>query len=216
MLKNYNRKAWRHAASLSAVAIAMMAAFALISQLTAPDAAVGLAKPASHDNSWRTGHATFAKGNDASCAACHDRSYCNSCHYSDNPKEAYHKTNYAYTHSLDKFLDERDCASCHETQTFCVTCHETNANVSTGGRPATHSQLGWSTSGHAEVAGSELDTCVACHDVAGADPVCMRCHRTGISPHGDNPVINMSSGPWQNDPGYVCFQCHSQNDSRLQ
>jgi hypothetical protein len=170
-------------------------------------AAAGLSKPASHDHAWATEHAAFAKSDVQNCYICHQQSYCDSCHASDNPKEAYHKTNYVYTHYLDKFIDDRECASCHNNQDFCVACHEASRATS-GGRPASHAQPGWSTTGHAEVVAYELDACVACHDPVGAEPVCMRCHRTGISPHGEDTVTRMGKGPWHDDPGYVCFRCH--------
>ncbi len=178
-------------------------------------AAAGKPKPATHDQAWANEHATFAKGDVQSCYLCHEQSYCDACHASDDPLEAYHKTNYVYTHYLDKFIEDTECASCHDNQEFCVTCHE-DSEAEAGGRPASHSQPGWSTVGHADVVAYELDACAACHDPIGAEPVCMRCHRSGISPHGNNPVIDVESGPWQTDKGYVCFQCHSTADPRLE
>jgi len=170
-------------------------------------AAAGKPKPATHDAAWANEHGTFAKSNAASCYTCHEQHYCDACHASDDPTEAYHKTNYVYTHYLDKFIDDRECAACHDNQEFCVTCHETSAAAG-GGRPASHSQPGWTTAGHSAVVAYELDACAACHDPVGADPTCMRCHRTGISPHGDDTVTRMGKGPWHDDKGYVCFQCH--------
>jgi hypothetical protein len=165
-------------------------------------------KPATHDGAWVSAHGTFAQADVASCYLCHEQSYCNGCHDSDNPKEAYHKTNYVYTHYLDKFVDDRECASCHDHQDFCVACHEAR-KAEAGGRPASHAQPGWTTAGHADVAAYELDACASCHDPVGAEPVCMRCHRTGISPHGEDTVTRMGRGPWHDDRGYVCFRCHS-------
>jgi hypothetical protein len=200
------RNPWRLLSAASIIVIAVVVAVAFFSRDEA--AAAGKPKPATHDGAWKTGHATFAKSDATSCYLCHDRSsYCNSCHDSDNPKEAYHKTNYVYTHYLDKYIDERECASCHDNQEFCVACHEAES-AANGGRPSSHAQPAWTTTGHAEIAASEIDTCAACHDVLGAEPVCMRCHRTGISPHGEHTVTKMGKGPWHDDPGYVCFQCH--------
>jgi hypothetical protein len=181
---------------------------AVISVVPAHEAAAaGKPKPATHDHAWATEHATFAKGNVQGCYMCHEQSYCDACHASDNPKEAYHKTNYVYTHYLDKFIDDRECASCHDNQGFCVACHE-DSKAESGGRPASHAQSGWTTAGHAEVVAYELDACAACHDPIGAEPVCMRCHRSGISPHGENTVTRMGKGPWHDDRGYVCSRCH--------
>lgn len=169
--------------------------------------AAGMPKPATHDDAWASEHGTFARGDAGSCYLCHEQSYCDACHASDNPKEAYHKTNYVYTHYLDKFIDDRECSSCHDNQDFCVACHEASRATS-GGRPASHAQPGWTTSGHAAVVAYELDACASCHDPVGAEPVCMRCHRSGISPHGEDTVTRMGRGPWHDDKGYVCFRCH--------
>ncbi len=194
-----------------AVVLCFVAVVALTVFGPTPDAAAGgMPKPPTHDGAWRTGHATFAKGDVKSCYACHDQSYCTSCHNSDNPKEAYHKTNYRYTHYLDKFMDEKECATCHDRQEFCVSCHEDTAYENNAGRPPSHIDPGWTTSGHAEVAPAEIDTCASCHDVAGTDPVCISCHR-GINPHGNNPITEADKGPWDKDTSYVCYKCHDQS-----
>jgi hypothetical protein len=199
---------------LAAVGVGAALAIFFLAAPAEEAVAAGTPKPATHDAAWADEHGTFATSNDASCYTCHEQHYCDSCHASDDPTEAYHKTNYVYTHYLDKFIDDRECAACHDNQEFCNTCHEAAA-AEGGGRPASHNRPGWITTGHADVAAYEIDSCAACHDPAAADPTCMRCHRTGISPHGNNPIIDVADGPWQNDPGYVCFRCHSTSDPRL-
>ncbi|NIT36016.1 MAG: hypothetical protein GTN49_05865 [candidate division Zixibacteria bacterium] len=195
-----------------AVAGGAVVLVAFISLMPAKNAAAARrAKPATHDAAWAAEHATFAKSDVRSCYVCHEQSYCDACHASDDPKEAYHKTNYVYTHYLDKFIDDRECASCHDNQDFCVACHEAS-RAAAGGRPASHGQPGWTTVGHADVVAYELDACAACHDPVGAEPVCMRCHRSGISPHGEDTVTRMGKGPWHEDRGYVCFRCHNRTD----
>ncbi|HUV87834.1 MAG TPA: hypothetical protein VMX79_12075 [bacterium] len=199
------RRLRRAAAALAGAGVVLLAGYALWPADGAPAAA--LAKPATHDAAWTTAHAAFARADVQSCYLCHERSYCDACHASDSPKEAYHKTNYVYTHYLDKFIDDRECASCHDNQDFCVACHEDRRGAS-GGRPASHAQPGWTTVGHAEVVAYELDACASCHDPLGAEPVCMRCHRSGINPHGEDTVTRMGKGPWHEDRGYVCYRCH--------
>jgi hypothetical protein len=198
------------AVAVGGVVLALVVAWALWPVEDA--SAAGMPKPATHDAAWASEHGTFARGDAASCYRCHEQSYCDACHASDNPLEAYHKTNYVYTHYLDKFIDERECSSCHDYQDFCVTCHEASRTASGGGRPASHAQPGWTTSGHAAVVAYELDACASCHDPVGAEPVCMRCHRTGISPHGEDTVTRMGKGPWHEDRGYVCFRCHNHGE----
>ena len=203
-------------AALVAAAAALVLAVAVVgisSALAARDAdAAGIPKPANHDAAWRQGHSTAAKADARGCYSCHDQSYCTGCHNSDNPKEGFHKTNYVYTHYLDKYLDEKDCSACHDRQDFCNACHETTRATPGGGRPPNHHDPGWSAQGHAAVAPYEIDSCAACHDPAGADPVCMQCHRTGVSPHGSDTVTRMGKGPWHEDKGYVCYRCHGESE----
>jgi hypothetical protein len=109
----------------------------------------------------------------------------------DAPKELklqeVHDLNYRFTHGIDAKSKRLDCASCHDEQTFCVECHQAGGNINQGKFiPETHSQPGFVTIGrgsggglHAELARRDLESCVACHDVQGNDPICLRCHTEG-------------------------------------
>lgn len=109
----------------------------------------------------------------------------------DTPRESklqqVHDLNYRFTHSIDVKSKRIECTSCHEQETFCVTCHGAGGNITQERiKPPWHvsgpsfaplpTQRGSGGGTHAELARRDLETCVACHDVEGADPTCLRCH----------------------------------------
>ncbi|MCP4230536.1 MAG: hypothetical protein GY771_10380 [bacterium] len=156
-----------------------------------------------HDRGWIDDHGADAKMDSKSCETCHDREYCNACHFSDNPLETYHDSNYVYTHTVDRFIDKTECASCHDAESFCNSCHAAAA-----GRPADHLVSGWTTTGHPEPAREDLERCAVCHSEGVGDDVCLQCHRVGISPHGGDFGVELGDEPWASDPNAVCYNCH--------
>lgn len=98
-----------------------------------------------------------------------------------------HELNYRFTHGMDARGRSADCVACHSQQTFCAPCHEAGGNVTQGNlRPATHLVPGYTTIGrgtggglHAEQARRDMESCIACHDIEGRDPVCLTCHTPG-------------------------------------
>lgn len=106
----------------------------------------------------------------------------------DSPKQLrlqqVHGLNYRFTHGIDAKSKLLDCYSCHEQQTFCVSCHEAGGNINQQKfKPESHNVAGFTTIGrgsgggrHAELARRDLESCMACHDVQGNDPVCLQCH----------------------------------------
>ena len=101
--------------------------------------------------------------------------------------QSVHELNYRFTHGIDARGKSADCVSCHSQQAFCAPCHEAGGNVTQGNfRPATHLVPGFTTLGrgtggglHAEQAKRDMESCIACHDVEGRDPVCLVCHDPG-------------------------------------
>lgn len=106
----------------------------------------------------------------------------------DSPRESklrqVHELNYRFTHAIDARSKRLDCYSCHEQQTFCAECHQAGGNINQGKiRPKNHDETGFKTIGkmsggglHARLAKRDIESCMSCHDVEGADPVCMMCH----------------------------------------
>lgn len=163
-----------------------------------------------HPGDWRHAHGDVAAHGDASCAGCHTRSStCLECHRGDNLTGFTHDLNYAFTHGLDAAGKETTCAGCHETRLFCTDCHERNSRI-----PLDHSRIAW-LSEHGREARSDVERCASCHD--SGDPTCARagCHSDFDGVRGTDQAIHDRDagrfdrqGPWHNDAGYFCFQCH--------
>jgi hypothetical protein len=106
----------------------------------------------------------------------------------DSPKQLklqqVHSLNYRFTHGIDAKSKALDCTSCHEQQTFCVRCHDAGGNINQQKfKPESHNVAGFTAIGkgsgggrHAELARRDIESCMSCHDVQGADPTCTLCH----------------------------------------
>lgn len=168
-----------------------------------------------HPADWLNHHGEEAALSADWCATCHEsESYCQECHLGDNLEGRTHGLNYLYTHGLDVTSKEIDCAQCHDSRAFCNECHLRELRI-----PWQHSTLVWMHD-HGDEARQDPENCASCHDQE--DPTCARtgCHvdRDGI--RGTDPPIHSSSssrfesaGAWHDDPGYFCFQCHT--DTKL-
>lgn len=145
------------------------------------------------------------------CATCHTESSCQECHSGDQLRsfggtrglmsvpgartpmkdspdalrlQAAHDLNYRFTHSVDARSRVIDCATCHDSKTFCADCHQSGGIVTEGRiKPQSHFEAGFVTIGaasgggrHAQMGRRDIESCVSCHDVEGKDPSCMLCH----------------------------------------
>ena len=69
---------------------------------------------------------------------------------------------------------------------------------------------------HVDIDGRrDIESCAACHDIQGGDPVCVTCHSDPDGVQGDNPrthppmYMHDVDGNWHTDPGAVCYVCHT-------
>lgn len=137
-----------------------------------------------------------------------------------------HNMGYKFTHGLDAQSRSFECNTCHESSTFCASCHMTGGDVITGISPQSHRQgnfttLGVNTGGglHSELAKKDIESCVSCHDVQGADPVCLTCHFDNDGIKGTNPRTHEpgfmadEKGIWHDTEGAVCYSCHTDNNA---
>ncbi|MDQ7053387.1 MAG: cytochrome c3 family protein [candidate division KSB1 bacterium] len=137
-------------------------------------------------------------------------------------KQTFHDLNYRFIHAIDFRSKRADCFSCHNQQTFCTDCHEKNQEA--GFRspvPLTHRspdfvRIGVGSGGglHATLGKRDIETCAACHDLEGADPVCITCHVDRTPGKGNDPKTHPSGfrndeGDWHHDSASLCFQCHT-------
>ena len=97
--------------------------------------------------------------------------------------QAVHDMNYRFTHGIDARGRAVDCQVCHQEQTFCNDCHNNGSDALGGTIPMSHQAAGFvnivAGSGggeHARLARRDIESCISCHDVAGSDPTCMKCH----------------------------------------
>lgn len=201
---------------------------------------VQLLRPKDHVADWVLDHPITARSDAKSCETCHRESYCSECHEgaalglavqnkSDAPVDRIgpmasahegkdllllqraHDLNWRWTHGSDVRAKTMDCAACHEAQSFCNACHNPE-NDATRLRPVWHDMADFEFYTHADFARRDIEACAACHEPHGAEPTCMKCHKTIRSPHPDG-FMKDNKGSWHDDENAVCFVCHD-NGSR--
>lgn len=134
-----------------------------------------------------------------------------------------HDLNFRYTHGVAAAGKISNCTTCHQQESFCGTCHLAGGNVNQlRFKPKSHEGPAFVTIGvgsgggkHAQMAKRDIESCAACHDAQGADPVCTTCH---IDPDGirgtdakTHPFGFMRgvNGEWHTNPGASCYTCHN-------
>jgi hypothetical protein len=156
-----------------------------------------------HDGNWLAAHGSLARPSAESCAACHDQTYCASCHapattaarletiFPERVEASYiHRGDYVARHMVDAGANPASCRSCHGTP-FCDACHKANGfsagTVGAKVRPLSHS-AGWVNAvdggAHKREARRDISACAACHDQRGPQNTCTACHSAGS---GRNP-----------------------------
>lgn len=135
-----------------------------------------------------------------------------------------HEIGYRFTHGIDAKGKTQECQSCHQIETFCANCHQSeNQDFALGGIiPSSHlsptfKTIGVGTGGgdHARLARRDIERCVSCHDVQGADPTCIVCHLDSDGIKGTNPKTHASNfmsgeeGDWHENQGSICYNCHT-------
>ena len=202
-------------------------------------------RPESHASNWSRVHGRQVRSGDVSCQTCHRPTECQECHEGANLTvtmplnsqatfaplsggsaglilKKVHDLNYRSTHALDAKGKTRDCAKCHEQDTFCSDCHQAAVSLT---RPAWHGGADWGaiagavgTGGarHAQLARRDMERCAACHSSVGDDPTCVLCHmdRTpgqGNDPrtHGSRFVSQVGKGDFHDNSNSICFNCHT-------
>lgn len=136
--------------------------------------------------------------------------------------------NYRYSHGIDAKGKTTECQTCHQIETFCSNCHQSeNRDFALGGIvPSSHLMPNFKTIGvgtgggeHATLARRDLEQCVSCHDVQGADPTCIYCHLDSDGIKGTNPKTHSAGfmkdvhGDWHDNQGSICYNCHTSQPS---
>jgi hypothetical protein len=164
--------------------------------------------PSSHGPAWREGHGPFAAAAMASCAGCHAREECLTCHVpSPARRGGYHPAGYLTRHPADAYSRSGSCADCHNPGEFCQTCHNQaglSARRTLLGPGGYHDGSRQFLFGHGQAARQGLETCVTCH----VERDCLTCHSSvkgrGFSPHGPgfDPERMLRKNP------SLCIACH--------
>jgi len=135
--------------------------------------------------------------------------------------------NYRYSHGIDAKGKSTECQACHQIETFCANCHgaENRDFALSGILPSSHLLPGFKTIGvgtgggeHAILAQRDIESCVSCHDVQGADPTCITCHLDSDGIKGTDPKTHVTNyminenGDWHESMGSICYNCHTSAD----
>ncbi len=185
----------------------------------------------------RRTHGLLAKDSAASCAQCHDQTYCATCHANATvpfrpsiqfpekvANDFIHRGDFVSRHQIEAAADPAGCRRCHGSY-FCDSCHKEqrvshrNAISGNAGVRNPHPP-GWASRGspefHGAAARQNIVTCAGCHDQQGAANLCVTCHRSL------GPGISGSAGKSPHPPGFankhgrdeirkngMCVACHT-------
>lgn len=212
-------------------------------------------RPVDHGADFLMAHKNIARMDQQACASCHVQNDCAECHEgaallitsgSSNadvqtpffPSIAggtrglvlarVHELNFRETHGLQAEGRTQECATCHETRSFCQDCHESEG-VDVAGKPLWHADPDWGaiagvvgTGGglHAELAKRDIESCESCHSTQGDDPTCLLCHTdfdgvpgTDAKTHGGSFADKFGEGAsFHDDNSALCYSCHTNTD----
>jgi hypothetical protein len=177
----------------------------------------------SHQGNYIARHGADARGSAATCAACHDQTFCADCHArtvatrvevkfpEDVARPFIHRGDYLARHSVEAASDEASCKKCHGND-FCQSCHQAQNLTPTAARPRDPHPVGWTLPGardfHGEAARRDIASCASCHD-QGPRSNCVGCHRVGGLGGNPHPASWLS----HHDHGEIrtngmCTTCH--------
>ena len=179
-------------------------------EVAAPGVRIVARAPESHARMFfMEAHGTLAAAGDASCATCHEESFCVSCH-DGPPGGGYHPASFLSRHTASAFGRDAECTNCHNTQAFCRECHvEVGLVPAGGGRlgPGYHDDGPLWLLRHGQGARQNLESCASCHRQVD----CTQCHGVlgafKVNPHS---AAFDAERAWSRSPR-TCLACHVGN-----
>lgn len=172
-------------------------------------AIVARRRPSSHGADFSESHAAIARAVPRTCASCHARAECLSCHRPDasTPSGGYHPAGFLTRHPAASYARQTSCAGCHNQASFCAACHDRAGLVSTGVlRAGFHDAKPGFLLGHGQAARQSLESCTSCH----VERDCLTCHSANggrrFNPHG--PGFDAARLRRKNPR--MCTACHGQ------
>lgn len=179
-----------------------------------------------HTGDWLRTHGNYSRTSAQSCAACHDQTYCATCHASQTtpglpssifPEEVkrdfIHRGDYVSRHMIEAGANPASCRRCHGSP-FCDSCHTQQNLTMKSLTPFPVHPAGWANdkaSGHfhGDAARRDITSCAGCHD-NGASAVCVACHQVGglaaKSPHPKSFARKHDAGDRRSNA--MCAACH--------
>jgi hypothetical protein len=179
-----------------------------------------------HAGDWLQQHGKEARPSAATCASCHDQTYCTKCHAPQTTaarpsilfpesvdRQFIHRGDYVSRHTIEANANPASCLRCHGTP-FCDACHtQQNLRAVIGGnsRYPHPDPAAWMTRGsadfHGDAARRNVAACAACHE-QGAQTRCLLCHSQG----GANPHPSSWKSKYDLDDirdNAMCRSCHT-------
>jgi hypothetical protein len=177
----------------------------------------------SHQGDYVREHGRSARAADATCAECHEQTFCKDCHantvstkielkLSERVDAAFiHRNDYLGRHSGEAQADPPSCRRCHGSS-FCDDCHRQQNLTPQAANPRDPHPPGWSSPGSAQFHGTEarrdISFCAACHD-QGARSICVDCHKVGgIGGNPHPPGWQSRHGRGEIARNSMCLACH--------
>jgi hypothetical protein len=170
-----------------------------------------------HRDAWNVEHRLFAVKADANCAACHDQSFCQDCHFGGgidrdlhastgrgpDYKPKSHRTSFQEVHPIYAFDSPNSCARCHPSS-FCSDCH---ARFRPEDLQFLSHRKGW----------SDLPTTPGGPQHSTFPPgSCQTCHPNSVLPahewsgaHAREAKRNLPTCQACHADGDICLKCHS-------
>jgi predicted CXXCH cytochrome family protein len=191
--------------------------------------------PASHRAvSWRLVHGDSARRDAATCANCHTRPSCTSCHMGgagvanaavsslpnpgragvrgvvvDRGRSGVHPASFARSHGIAASTGQMECAQCHSQQS-CAGCH--------AGQESRAFHVANFVERHAADVFAGTSSCQSCHST---EVFCRDCHlKSGVASgtgmnaafHTGQPMWILSHGQAARMGMQSCASCHRQSD----
>jgi Cytochrome c7 and related cytochrome c len=178
----------------------------------------------SHQGNFVREHKNLAMNSAATCAQCHDQTYCANCHanatvpvrpeirFPENVEANFiHRSDFVSRHFVEAAADPASCRKCHGSF-FCESCHQEQgvARKSLTVDPRAPHPPGWTArEAHGRAARLNIVSCAGCHD-QGAASICVTCHRPGGiggSPHPPGFTSQHKLTDIRNNS--MCRVCHT-------
>lgn len=174
----------------------------------------------SHKGDWVKNHRLDARSSGASCATCHEQTFCSECHAKTVAAKVdfilpervdrnfIHRNDFVSRHMVEARADEAMCQRCHGLN-FCQACHARNGLNPVSGTTLDPHPAGFGDGlVHGPVARRDIVSCAACHD-QGAASNCVTCHKVGGTagnPHP--PAWTVRHNQEEIGRNVMCQVCH--------